>query len=1142
MGSYTDVKNLIISNIKANGQREITGPILQDVLLNMLENSSRVEEITYSDLKALRDGAKLTPSRLYRITDYITTTVESNTKSARHPFDVIVLAISESELLEQAWAIQHEGDEYFANSNLSDWEIWYCLDNDTTRFAWADGTNGKGVIYRMIDEFGNDVPYDFKNIQFYRGWDSSKSLWSNTLPLPNSGVYCYTFSPLGSSSTTAFTDNSLSASNKVYSNVIKAHISSDNKQILNNNCFFGKNYYNTFDNNCFFNTFGNDCGRNTIGIGCTYITLCKSCSSNTLGRHCQRNNFNYGCDRNTLGNDCGDNNFDTFCYDNSFGDSCSKNTFVQYCSNNTFGKECSFNSFMNNCDYNSFGNKCKNNSFKNYCYYNVFGIKCEYNTLGSYYYYNVFGNDCNYNSFRVSASKTSSLKNYVYYNHFDDGCSFNVIWNSNTTSSTILLKNINVNRGVVGTSSSYNMINIDVLNSEQEINVNQIDEVISIINISDISKKLNKIIELSYSELVTLRNNGQLIPGQQYRIIDYITTTTQENTKSAWHQFDIIVTALDESTLSEEAQAIQNSNDGYFDDSNLSAWKIWYCLDNDTNRFSWAGDNVKVDEIERKKYDSSKCTIKPELINSNAFITPFNFASCVWVDGNNDGFAYSDDHIHHDISELIYEWGYFTDDNGDTQLCIYKSDADLYAEEGHPDYGDKYLYRGVVNVDGAEYDYWQKWDEWNSNGNGGLNIHGGDDYVYATTQRIVSNPEAYRVTIESGKGVIYRMIDEWNNDCPYDFKNIMFARDWSTIAPDSGLSGTIYCYTFSVFLDGFSEGATASDESVKAKECIESDGEGNFGNNAIRPYQNSGICSLNDIVFYTDWSNESVYHYENTFGNDCRSNSFGTNCYNNTAGNHFQYNTFRKTCHGNTFGNDCRSNSFGSACYYNTVGNGCIGNTFGNNCTDNTLGNECRSTTFGKNCGGNTFGDGCQFNTFGDECSDNSFGNDCSNNTFNSRCDHNTFGSSCGDNTFGANCHHNTFDSNCSDNTFGVICNSNTFGSGCQGNTFGACYSSNSFGNRCSYVKLASDSSATTKYAYYQNNHFGDGCQYILFKGAETASLSAQVQNYNFVQGLHGTSSAYLTIDGVRNLSYEAKVAKNSKGEIKIYCEADLIA
>lgn len=316
------------------------------------------------------------------------------------------------------------------------------------------------------------------------------------------------------------------------------------------------------------------------------------------------------------------------------------------------------------------------------------------------------------------------------------------------------------------------------MNSEQEINIGQVNGNILISNILDIPNKLDKTIEINYVDLVTLRDNAQLIPGQKYRIIDYITTTSQENTRSAGHQFDIIVTALDERTLSEEAQAIQNNIEGYFDGSNLSAWKLWYCLDNDTNRFAWAG-NVKVGEIEYKSYDSSKCTINPELINSNTFITPFNFESCVWVDGNNDGNAYSDNNINHDISELIYEWGYFTDENGVNQLCIYKSDAGLYAEEGHPDYGDKYLYRGVVNVDGTEYDYWQKWDNWNGN-DGGLNINGGDDYVYATTKRIVSNPEAYSVTIKTediygpGKGVIYRMIDEWNNDVPYDFKNIMY--------------------------------------------------------------------------------------------------------------------------------------------------------------------------------------------------------------------------------------------------------------------------------------------------------------------------------------------------------------------------------
>ena len=241
------------------------------------------------------------------------------------------------------------------------------------------------------------------------------------------------------------------------------------------------------------------------------------------------------------------------------------------------------------------------------------------------------------------------------------------------------------------------------------------------------------------------------------------------------------------------------------------------------------------------------------------------------------------------------------------------------------------------------------------------------------------------------------MIDEWNNDVPYDFKNIQFARDWSVIAPDSGLTGTIYCYTFSVFLDGFSEDAIANDESVKAKECIESDGDGLFGNNVVRTRQNLGIYSLNDIVFFTDWTEDSVYHFSNVFGGSCFSN------------------------------------------------------------------------------------------------------------------------------TFGYNCHHNIFGNNCKSNTFGNECDSNTFG------------------NFCDYIKFATSISATTKYHYYRQNHFGDGCQYILFKGAETASSSAQVQNYNFAQGVQGTSSAYLTIDGVRSRNYETKVAKNSSGELKIYCEADLI-
>ena len=355
--------------------------------------------------------------------------------------------------------------------------------------------NGKGVIYRMIDEFGNDCPYDFKNIQFYREQYENTGLYSIISDATN-GTPCYTFSSATPDSTGKFVDTSLSISNNVYSNVIKEYISS-NKQTLNNNCFFG--------NNCESNTFGNDC-------------------------------------------EC-----------NSFGTPCKSNTFGNGCSYNIFGNSCYRNTFGNNCECNSFGNECRNNSF---------------------------GDGCCYNTFRVSASISATLKDHVCYNHFDDGCSYNVIWNSKTTSSTILLKNINVNRGVVGTESSYNMINIDVLNSKQEINVNQFDRIVSIGNI----------LSIKYESLKALRDSDQLIPGRQYRIIDYTCTTSTTGTKSAGNAFDIIVTADSNNKLNEEARAINhyfdNLEDDYFKDCNLSAWNIWYYLDNDINRFAWSDETT----------------------------------------------------------------------------------------------------------------------------------------------------------------------------------------------------------------------------------------------------------------------------------------------------------------------------------------------------------------------------------------------------------------------------------------------------------------------------------------------------------------------------------------------------------------------
>lgn len=146
-------------------------------LLNSIPNKvDKAVSITYAALKALRDGGTLLPGQYYRITDYVTTvntTPDPNTgmvmvRSAGHQFDLLVRADAADTLSETAWAVQHDGDTYFQNARLEAWQLKYTLDNDSNRFDWADTEQGKGVIYEMQDEWGNRLPYDFKNVQFLR--------------------------------------------------------------------------------------------------------------------------------------------------------------------------------------------------------------------------------------------------------------------------------------------------------------------------------------------------------------------------------------------------------------------------------------------------------------------------------------------------------------------------------------------------------------------------------------------------------------------------------------------------------------------------------------------------------------------------------------------------------------------------------------------------------------------------------------------------------------------------------------------------------------------------------------------------------------------------------------------------------------
>ena len=66
---------------------------------------------------------------------------------------------------------------------------------------------------------------------------------------------------------------------------------------------------------------------------------------------------------------------------------------------------------------------------------------------------------------------------------------------------------------------------------------------------------------------------------------------------------------------------------------------------------------------------------------------------------------------------------------------------------------------------------------------------------------------------------------------------------------------------------------------------------------------------------------------------------------------------------------------------------------------------------------------------------------------------------------------------------------------------------------------------------YY--NHFGDNCNYITFKNEKS---TGPVTYYNFVTGLNA-----ITIEAEVCRDYETKVEKDSNGNLKIFCLADLI-
>lgn len=353
-----------------------------------------------------------------------------------------------------------------------------------------------------------------------------------------------------------------------------------------------------------------------------------------------------------------------------------------------------------------------------------------------------------------------------------------------------------------------------------------------------------------------LSENSNLIPGACYRITDYVATINNNHSyylRSANHPFDIIVQALDNKTLSEDAKAIQHEGDTYFSQSDLRTWQLKYSLSPNLNKYSWSLTEAR-DQMWKTKWGiletrpdsgtstnyttavingSTKFLYRPtnptDYLNGKSFYKK-NVISAItsWED-----LTFEADTIP-SVDEEMGDY-YFPEEiivrtpNGEVYTTFYWDGSNYYIDSNDSDcsysigFSTEYTeVNGKYHLVPDDIDSW--WD-----GFVGGSIEnfekiyytGSVDNLYYVFDTILPNSSTYVYNVTDGteiymsdgtidvvtflsyisedaggKGLIYQMIDEHNNCLPFDFKGIqiMWENNWyytfNSGQSDSSLSRT----------------------------------------------------------------------------------------------------------------------------------------------------------------------------------------------------------------------------------------------------------------------------------------------------------------------------------------------------------------
>ena len=374
--------------------------------------------------------------------------------------------------------------------------------------------------------------------------------------------------------------------------------------------------------------------------------------------------------------------------------------------------------------------------------------------------------------------------------------------------------------------------------------------------------------------------------------------------------------------------------------------------------------------------------------------------------------------------------------------------------------------------------------------------HEGDTYfdgqsihLWKIKYSIDNDTDKFPTASATGKGVIYYMKDEKNNDAPYDFKNVR----WSiTMLPSES---TIICPTFCNASDlsdlsllsgcknnhiGDASYANVVYENADYVSTMHFEvGDKSSSNWVLSPLSQGYSSEKNTYIFGDNSNANRVYSGGFNFkvGNNSSSNLEYNGAKNNEVGDNSNGNSFFNNANDNKIGDYCNGNVMQSGSSFNVVTMYTTGMSLGDfgTCSYNIIGAYSKivlsqggsgsnnnigeystvTLTGGYNISFNEIGDRCSSITLNPECSHNNLGNGCSSIVLGPRSSYNEITEDCLSITVGSSCSYNKIKtSNVLIAASGGSSSGNLIASSCQ---LGSYCSNNVIGEEYPIVGQSSD-------------------------------------------------------------------------------------